>query len=817
MSTTTDRASGAIAREVACAHCTLQVPLGLRDPNATEQYCCAGCRTAAAIIRQAGLDGYYRLPERRDRAVEVSARAYDDFAHDSFRALYVRSRDDGLEETELFLSGVHCASCVWLVERVPLILPGVRHAELDVRRTLAHVTWDPAEVTLPQIARALDQLGYAPHPFRGANREALRIAEERSMLVNIGVAFAIAMNVMLLALATYGGWFSGIEREFEQLFRWLSLALTLPAYLGPGRVFLRGAWSSIRLRRLHMDLPVALALTAGMARGAVNTVVGSGPIYFDGVATLIFLLLTGRWLQHRSQRAAADAAELQASLTPSTARVLDADGTLHEMPTVGVMPGMSVHVRSGDLVPADGVITAGRSHINAALLTGESRPVAVTAGDTVYAGTANLDAPLTVCVTATGEATRVGALMRELESSAARRAPVVQLADSLAGWFTAVVLVLAAVTWWFWAPRDPANALDHAIALLIVTCPCALALATPLAISVATGRAARTGLLIKGGDVLEALGTPGVLVLDKTGTITEGRAGLSEWRGDDSVRPLVLAVEAHVNHPLATAFRRAWPLAEVPEASDVHVTVGSGIAGTVQGHRVLVGRPAWVSDRAVGLPPSSGGDAVDDGLTPVWIAVDGAVVAEARFGDPVRADAATALATLRAAGWQLRVLSGDAPSAVQAAARAVGIAAADTEGGADPERKIAAIGAMIARGERVVMVGDGVNDAAAMAGATVGIAVHGGAEAALAASDVYLGRPGLAPLVHLTEGASRTMALLRANVLLSILYNVLGAGFTMAGFVDPAVAAVLMPLSSVIVVATSWRGRTFDPVPEPRR
>ncbi|MCU0624415.1 MAG: heavy metal translocating P-type ATPase metal-binding domain-containing protein, partial [Gemmatimonadaceae bacterium] len=556
MSTTIDRPAAPRAAAVACTHCTLPVPAGLVVEGAEQQFCCAGCRTAYAMIRDAGLEGYYRLPQRRDQPVAASAKGFDDFDHESFHALYVRARADGLCETELYLSGVHCASCVWLVERVPVILPGVRHAELDVRRSLAYLTWDPAEVRLSAIARALDHLGYAPHPFRGANREQLRRQAERAMLVDVGIAFALAMNVMLLALATYGGWFSGMAREHEQLFRWISLGLTLPAFLGPGRTFLRGAWSSIRLRRLHMDLPVALALTAGMVRGTINTISGSGPIYFDGVATLIFLLLTGRWLQARSQRAAADATELQASLTPSDARLLDADGAVREVPTDSLLPGARVQVRAGDVVPADGIIAEGRSALDQSLLTGESRPVAAQGGDRVFAGTTNLDAPLVVTVTASGEATRVGALMRQLEEAARRRAPVVAMADSLAGWFTAAVLVLAAVTYAFWLPRDPASALDHAIALLIVTCPCALALATPLAISAAAGKAARAGILIKGGDVVEAMARPGVLVLDKTGTLTEGRAGLVQWRGDDAVRPFVLAVEAQANHPLAAAFAR---------------------------------------------------------------------------------------------------------------------------------------------------------------------------------------------------------------------------------------------------------------------
>jgi Cu2+-exporting ATPase len=372
----------------------------------------------------------------------------------------------------------------------------------------------------------------------------------------------------------------------------------------------------------------------------------------------------------------------------------------------------------------------------------------------------------------------------------------------------AVVLVLAAATWAYWAPRDPANALDHAIALLIVTCPCALALATPLAISVATGRAASHGILVKGGDVLEALARPGTLVLDKTGTITEGRARLAAFDGPAEVRPLVLALERHANHPVADAFRRAWAGLDAPEARAVRHVPGAGILGVVDGRHVVVGSRAWVASQATGAPPV--GDGIDDGTSRVWVAVDGVVVAEARLGDPVRPDAAGAVARLRARGWDVRVLSGDEPDAVRAAAHAVGITDDAVEGGATPERKLAVLRELAARGH-AVMVGDGVNDAAAMAASTVGVAVHGGAEASLAAADVYLARPGLAPLVQLAEGAGRTLTLIRRNVIVSLAYNVVGATLAMTGVIDPLVAAVMMPVSSLTVVLTSWRGRTFTP------
>jgi P-type Cu2+ transporter len=793
---------------VACAHCALPVPAGFLRPTGEPSYCCRGCATAAALIREAGLDQYYRLPEGRDRPVSITGKRYDEYDHEAFQRLYVQSRADGSAQIELLLEGVHCRSCLWLVERVPLLLPGVLRAELEVGRSVAHVTWDPAATSLSAIARTLDTLGYPSHPFRGIAAERVRRDEQRRMLTDLAIAGAIAMNVMLIALAMYSGWFGAVEPEYERYFRWISLLLTIPAVVGPGRVFFRAAWAGLRLRRLQMDLPVALALAAGLARGAVNTWTGVGPIYFDGVATLIFLLLMGRYLQLRSQRAAVDATELTASLAPRTARIVEGDG-VREVPTEAVLPAMLLDVRAGEAFSADGVVETGVSSLDLALLTGESRPVAVASGDAVYAGTTNLSAPLRVRVTAAGEATRLGAILRRMEESARRRAPIVQLADRMAGRFVALVITAAALTWWYWISRDPLQALDHAIALLIVTCPCALALATPLAITVATGRAARRGILIKGGDALEALATPGRIWLDKTGTITQGQARLVHFRGDPAVKPLVLALERRSTHPLALAFTRAWPDLHAPEPELVEQVAGRGIRGMVGGRTVVVGSPEFVRTSlrvAPAEPP-----AADDTLTPVWIAVDGALAATAGIGDPIAVGAREAIRDLQQRGWRVGILSGDDQRTVAAVARAVGVAPDEAIGAATPESKLTTVERSLRDG-RVVMVGDGVNDAAALAAATVGVSVHGGAEASLAAADVYLARPGLGPLVQLVDGVGRTMTLLKRNLLFSALYNVFGAGLCAAGLIDPLLAAVVMPISSIIVIATSYRSDTFaDP------
>jgi Cu2+-exporting ATPase len=386
---------------------------------------------------------------------------------------------------------------------------------------------------------------------------------------------------------------------------------------------------------------------------------------------------------------------------------------------------------------------------------------------------------------------------------------VVALTNRLSGAFVAIVLVLAAVTFGLWVSRDSTAAWDHAIALLIVTCPCALALATPLAVTVAVGRAAGEGIYVKGGDALEAMARPGELLLDKTGTLTEGRTTLVTWLGEADLHGAVLALEAGSSHPLADGFRRAWGGRAVPVAEEVVHHVGGGITGRVAGRAIVLGSPAFVAARATGVAEWQA-RLTDPTLTPVLVAVDGRVRAIAGLGDAIRADTPAALAALRSRGWRLTLLSGDDPSVAHAVGTALGFAPEAIIGGATPEAKRAVVEARRQAGAvPVVMVGDGVNDAVAIAAAHVGIAVHGGAEASLATADAYLTTPGLAPLVALADGAGRTMRVIRRNIAFALAYNALGVTLAMLGVLSPLVAALMMPASSLTVVLTSWLGRTF--------
>ena len=814
------------------------------DESADAQFCCNGCKLVYATIHSQGLDRFYEIKKglQRNEPGKTTDRHYGPFDDASFLEQYVTRSAEGIAHIDLYLEGVHCAACVWLIEKLPKVLPGVIESRLDMRRQVARIAWLEREVPLSRIARTLDSLGYPVHPYRASHLHELKQREQRRHFIQIAVAGACMLNVMVIAFALYGGMFSGMERQYQSFLRWTSLLITLVAVLGPGRTFFVGAFSSWRTRMMHMDLPVALALTAGTAWGAWNTVTGRGEVYFESITAIVFLLLIGRWIQHRQQRTAQEAVELLFTLQPSVARLVEADGHVREVPIEAIKPGVTVEVRAGDTLPADGVILKGQSTYDISLLTGESRPIALAPGERAHSGTINLSARILMEVQTTGDETRVGRLMRMVEQFARERPPIVRLADRVAHWFVIGVIGLAVATLVLWlviAPEQPARAVEHAMAMLIVTCPCALGLATPLAMVVAIGQAARRGILIKGGQALEQLNHTGLILLDKTGTITRGQIRLVRWEGDESIRSYVVALEKHVAHPIAQAFLDAFgptagPLSPATDEGDFCASMrdteragteseeppvshipGRGVAGMVRGRSVLIGSEPWIAERTGRTIPdwarARATEFAGEALSPVLVALDDRVVGIAGFGDPVLEDAASAIERLRQLGWNLGMISGDHGAVVRVVARQVGIDESACASRADPERKAEAVVCAREEGQTVVMVGDGVNDAAALSAASVGIAVHGGAEASLAAADIFLNRSGLSPIVELMQGARRTLRVIKRNLAISLMYNIVAASLTMAGLINPLIAAILMPLSSITVVTISYRSRIFSP------
>lgn len=812
--------------EETCAHCGLPVPAALFKAT-PPSFCCAGCESVYQILHSAGLAEYYAERERmgeEGRRVEPLAGSFAELDAPSYQALYCQPEGE-LQSTELALEGLHCAACVWLVERVYRLEPAVREARVDFARNRVALIWDPAQAPLSQVAQALSRMGYRPSPPRGHSRELAQRRELRDLILRMGVAGAIAGNVMLMGLALYSGSVgygatSTMDESTQRFFEIGSLLLSLPS-LWAGSLFFRGAWAALRTRTPHMDLPIALGILAAFLGGTWAVFTRQGEIYFDTITTLIFLLLVGRYLGRKHQMSASLAAELLHSVTPAWAQVVRPGGQVERVAADELVVGDQVEVASGEVVPVDGLVSRGNSSLDMSLLSGESVPCAVAPGSEVPAGAVNQGGQLWVVASSTGQETRVARLLQQVEQALSQRTPLLTQAQRVAGKFTLLVLGLAGLTFAIHAPSSPWVAFQHALALLIVACPCALAMATPLALSAAASQAAKKKILFFRIEALERLATACDIVLDKTGTLTVGQLSLVSPRGDAQWWRLAAQAEGISAHPVARAVRQASFVDSQEEADleDIQEILGQGVRALHQGAPLLVGSERFVRQEAECSPEVEAWlQDRPQAASPLLVAWAGQVRAVAWLMDRIQPQMAASLLILHKQGHRLSLLSGDHPQVVQAVAQALCEEAgepglfAELAAGVSPEEKLAFIAARSGQGRPVVMVGDGVNDAAALARADVGISVHGAAEASRLSADVYLAAAGAGDLVDLVEGARRTLRVIRRGMVFSLAYNAIGISLAVAGFLNPLLAAILMPISSLTVVTNAFRSRMFlDP------
>lgn len=803
--------------QVPCKHCGLPTECAV-DTDREHVFCCAGCLGAFQLIHGWGLQDFYALRDQMQtsgtaqsagRAVRFEQFDTPEFLGPSTPVVY----DDGTSACELAVYGLHCAACAWLIENAAAREPGLLSARVKMSDHSLRFVFDPQQIKLSRIAQLLDSLGYGLAPI-DPNRDNQIQQTSRRLLTQIAIAGFLAANAMWIGVALYAGEFSGVEAQHRYFLGMVGTALGVGAVIGPGRTFFVGALASLRTWTPHMDLPVALGLSVGSTVGVFNAITGRGHIYFDSLATLVFLLLIGRWIQFRQQQRAARAVDLMLRITPRHANLVVSAQELKTVLVDGLVAGDVIRIAAGDSVPADGVIVQGASSFDRSLLTGESIPVAAQAGDLVAAGTINLVAPIDLQVTATGRDSRIGRVMQAVESAATEKTPIVQLADRIGGVFVVAVTLLALVTFVGWSRVDLSAATSHATALLIVACPCALALATPLAIAVGLGRAAKSSILIRDGQALQQLAARGNLWFDKTGTLTEGRQRVSSVHGSlDGIR-LAAAIEQSCRHPVAYAIVReaAQQQAILPDDAILEAVIDGGVLGNADGKRILAGNQSLLQQMGIDVDATWTAEAdrlARQGESPIYIAVDGRVITLLGLSDPLRAGAKQVVQQLIHSGWKLGILSGDHPDIVRKVAQQLGLPEVRCFGGLSPEEKLAAIRESRSDRRTVVMVGDGANDAAALAAADVGIAIRGGAEVSLQAAPVFIASGNLASIVTLLQGALSTTQVIYRNFALSLGYNLLAVGLAMTGIISPLLAALLMPVSSVSVLAITLATRSF--------
>jgi len=790
--------------------------------GAPRTFCCAGCLAVAQTISAAGLAKFYA--SRTKTAQRPAADEGDEWTRwDESAAAAGLVRDAGpvRREVALLIEGMTCGACVWLLETWLAQQPGVAEARINFANRRALVAWNPTETRLSSVLRAVAAIGYRAHPYDPARSEALARGERRALLLRMAVALLAMMQVMMFAIPAYLSG-EGVAPEQERLLEWASFVLTLPALLYSAAPFFRGAWRDVAHRRLGMDVPVALGLGAAFAASAWTTFTGAGAVYYDSVTMFIALLLIARFFELVARQKAGAAIELVARQRPATAERLAAwprDGSPETVAAAQLAPGDIVLVRPGAAVPADGEVIDGRSHVDEAMLTGESAPRARVPGDTVLAGSVNRDGPLVVRVHAAGEATRLASVLRLVERAASERPAVARLADRVAAWFVGGLLLLVVVAAVFWWQFDPARALPVAVALLVVSCPCALSLATPAALAAAAGTLARGGVVLAKSDALETLARVTHIVLDKTGTLTEGQVRLVSCKTlSGTTRAGAIAVaaalEARSEHPLARALQNeatsvetgaAAKTGSAPVVGEVRQLTGEGVEGRVAGMRVRVGKPAFVAALS-GPMPAALREASDNAAIPGACAALGdehGWRAIFTFSDTLRPGATGLIKALRSLGITPVLLSGDRPASVAHVARALGIA--DAHGDLTPEDKCSAISRLQARGAVVAMMGDGINDAPALAQAQVSISLGTATPLAQHTADVVILSDRVERAATAMREARRTLAVIRQNLGWAAAYNAAAIPAAAFGFVTPLVAAVGMSLSSLVVVTNALR------------
>lgn len=767
--------------------------------------CCPGCQAVAEAIVGNGLTEFYRYRTEQSRGAELVPQALRElelYDRAELQRSFVRGVDESLREASLILEGIVCAACVWLNERHVGALPGVKEFRVNYATHRARLIWDDSQIHLSDILKAIASIGYIAHPFDPGRQEQLQKKERSAALRRLAVAGLGAMQVMMLAIAMYAGDYSGMEQDLRRFMRWISLFIATPVLLYSARPFFSSAWRDLRRRQLGMDVPVSLAIGGAFAASVWATVSGSGEVYFDSVTMFTFFLLAGRFLEMGARHRAGQAAEELVRLLPATATRLVGEHS-EVVAAAELRPGDRVLVRPGETVPADGSVVEGRSSVDESLLTGESMPRLRVCGDAVVGGTVNIESPLQVTVERVGEDTVLSSIVRLLDRAQTEKPRIAQLADRVAAWFVLALLLLAAGVYWWWSLHSPTDAFWIVLSVLVVTCPCALSLATPAALTAATGRLTRMGLLTTRGHALETLARASHVIFDKTGTLTFGRLRLAEVvvLGEVSRQrclEIAAALESGSEHPLAKALLEA--AAATPMATDISAVPGMGVEGRVNGQRYRIGKPEYVAGLAAGkVAPRPDSDTV------TWVALGDESGLLAWFGlaDRLRPDAQRTLHELRAQGLELVLLSGDAPAVAQRVAVELGID--EAHGGLLPQDKLSYVRDLQARGAVVAMVGDGVNDAPVLAGAQVSLAMGSGTQLAHASADMVLLSEHLPQLAAGVRTARRTLRIIRQNLAWAILYNAVAVPLAAAGWVAPWMAALGMSLSSLVVVLNALR------------
>jgi len=795
-----------------CFHCALPINqdqvISKEITGEKQLFCCYGCATVCETIYASGMQGFYKItPENMPLAPPPPAPeqlAYYDL--DDIQADYTDINQDQ-RQVDLLIEGIHCAACVWLIENRLRQLTGIQAAKVNLTGRKLKCEWLNSQISLSKILQTLAQIGYIATPYSEDKASLSLKKQNRDLLYRMAIAAFGMMNLLWISIALYSGADQG---EYRALFHYIGLAIATPVLIYSGTPFFKGAWMGLKSRHLNMDLPIAIGAFISWAYSTWVTLgQTTGAVYFDTVVNFLFVILLGRYLESIFKNKAVSATQRLFDLQPKTAHLVLPDKD-KIVPIKSIKKGDLIRIKPGERIAADGLVIEGLSYIDEAMLTGESKAIKKQQGDQVVAGTINQNGTLLVAVNQTLQDSILGKMIELIANAQSSKAPIQCTADRIVPWFVTLTLLFASLTFLYWFQFDFEKALMAATSVLIITCPCAFGLATPMAIAVASGIGAKQGILIKNGAVLESLADIKHFVFDKTGTLTTGKMQITDIFTEQLENELitqVAALESYSEHPIAKAIC-ALAKQQGLNYKDIKITdfknqVGRGIEGKINQQTILIGQANWFKTQQIDLLPQHQQivkTLEEKAISPIHIAINQQEVAIFALQDPLRNEAPDLIKNLQNQQIKITLLSGDKQQTALKIAQQLG-SQVKVIAEVLPEQKMQVIKKL----NPVVMIGDGVNDAPALVQAEVGIALGSGTDVSIASADIVLMHQGLNSVLQARQLAKRTLLTIRQNIIISILYNMVMVPLAMMAFITPLIAAIAMPISSLLVIANAAR------------
>lgn len=769
-----------------CLHCDQEISTAFYNDSSAQDgpFCCRGCLTVYNVINQKGLSEYYEIKKntllfKKRAPVDLNSNQYSFLDDEDFQKEYSYSSLDNQPVMEFYLEGIHCLACLWIIEKMPFFVKGIYSSKLDMGRSVATVILNK-NGKFSDVARELNSIGYKPHPLKiNQTTNDFKIKETRSTMLRIGIAGAAAGNIMLYAVSLY----AGAQQQFEVVFNALTVLFALPVLTYCAYPFYKTSYQAIKSKNLSIDVPISLALIMGGIMGIYNLVNGIHENYFDSLTALVFLLLISRYFLKIIQEKGLSTSDLHYFYQSESIQRINDDGSLEEIHPKLIKVNDRLKLLPNQVIPADGVVIKGESYLNNSLLTGESQLQKIKVDDIVYSGTMNVSSDLEINVTHVSRDSRLGKILKNVEDGWGQKTKIVDITNLISKYFVAAVFILAVCL--FVIGLESGNtklAMEKALTLLIVTCPCALAIATPLTFIRTLTKCTQKGIIIKDDSVIEKLSSAKNLFIDKTGTITQNQLMLDNIQQLKipllPIHNIIYALEKHSRHPVGLCLKNYF-LPYITEDYDVLEfieTPGVGVSGIINAHKYEIKNYGLYEDEHL-----------------IWTF---------SINDRLRSDAAASIDGLRSSGLVIKILSGDKKSYVEKFAHQLGLSENEYAYELSPEDKKRVIKAS----SHTVMVGDGANDSMALSSADTGIAVFGAMDISLRAADVYLNLPGLTPVKELILISKETMKVIYRNLILSLMYNSISVVLAFTGHISPLTAAIIMPLSSLTVLVSTLIG-----------